>query len=130
MSFALDAIKALCAGDMLSTLLLRVRPYEKVPGSANALYSYINRIGRRLFNPKLANDDLTERYDVMMPNSYFSKSIEEKKEILDCLSQIGVDFDNPPVITKYKEFVRFAVSKGRLRSGHHQDRSYFQEQGR
>ena len=111
MSFALDAIKALCAGDMLSTLLLRVRPYEKVPGSANALYSYINRIGRRLFNPKLANDDLTERYDVMMPNSYFSKSIEEKKEILDCLSQIGVDFDNPPVITKYKEFVKFAVSK-------------------
>ena len=40
-SFLLDAIKALCAGDMVSTLLLRVRPYEKVPGSANALYSYI-----------------------------------------------------------------------------------------
>ena len=110
-SFALDAIKALCAGDMLSTLLLRVRPYEKVPGSANALYSYINRIGRKLFNPKNLSDDLTERYDVMMPNSYFSRSIEEKKEILECLSQIGVDFDNPPVITKYKEFVKFAVSK-------------------
>ena len=110
-SFALDAIKALCAGDMLSTLLLRVRPYEKVPGSANALYSYINRIGRKLFNPKNLNDDLTERYDVMMPNSYFSKSIEEKKAILECLSKIGVDFDNPPVITKYKEFVKFAVSK-------------------
>ena len=110
-SFALDAIKALCAGDMLSTLLLRVRPYEKVPGSANALYSYINRIGRKLFNPKNLSDDLTERYDVMMPNSYFSRSIEEKKEILECLSQIGVDFDNPPVITKYMEFVKFAVSK-------------------
>jgi len=110
-SFILDAIKALCAGDMLSTLLLRVRPYEKVPGSANALYSYINRIGRRLFNPKLENDDLTERYDVVMPNSYFSKSIEEKKAILDVLNKIGVDFDNPPVITKYKEFVKFAVSK-------------------
>ena len=110
-SFLLDAIKALCAGDMLSTLLLRVRPYEKVPGSANALYSYINRIGRRLFNQKLENDDLTERYDVMMPNSYFSRSIEEKKAIMDCLSQIGVDLDNPPVITKYKEFVRFAVAK-------------------
>ncbi|MBR3247873.1 MAG: 2-hydroxyacyl-CoA dehydratase [Clostridiales bacterium] len=109
-SFLLDAIKALCAGDMLSTLLLRVRPYEKVPGSANALYSYINRIGRRLFNQKLENDDLTERYDVMMPNSYFSKSIEEKKAIRECLAQIGVDFDNPPVITKYKEFVKFAVS--------------------
>ena len=77
----------------------------------NILYSYINRIGRKLFNPKNLSDDLTERYDVMMPNSYFSRSIEEKKEILECLSQIGVDFDNPPVITKYKEFVKFAVSK-------------------
>ncbi len=110
-SFLLDAVKALSAGDMLSTLLLRVRPYEKVEGSANALYSYINRIGRRLFNPKMTNDDLTERYDVMMPNSYFSKSIEQKKAIRDCLAQIGVDMDNPPVITKYKEFVKFAVAK-------------------
>ena len=110
-SFILDAVKALCAGDMLSTLLLRVRPYEKVEGSANALYSYINRIGRRLFNPKLMNDDLTERYDVVMPNSYFSKSIEQKKEIRDCLLSIGVDLDNVPVITKYKEFVKFAVAK-------------------
>ena len=110
-SFLLDAIKALCAGDMVSTLLLRVRPYEKVPGSANALYSYINRIGRKLFNPKLLNHELTEGYDIMMPNSYFSKTIEEKKAIRDCLAQIGVDFDNPPVITKYKEFVKFAVSK-------------------
>ena len=110
-SFLLDAIKALCAGDMVSTLLLRVRPYEKVPGSANALYSYINRIGRKLFNLKDVNDHLTDRYDVMMPNSYFSKTIEEKKAIRDCLAQIGVDFDNPPVITKYKEFVKFAVSK-------------------
>ena len=109
-SFILDAIKALCAGDMLSTLLLRVRPYEKVPGSANALYSYVNRVGRRLFNPKNLND-LTERYDVMMPNSYFMKSIEEKKAIRECLSSIGVDMDNPPVITKYKEFVKFAVAK-------------------
>jgi predicted nucleotide-binding protein (sugar kinase/HSP70/actin superfamily) len=110
-SFLLDAIKALCAGDMVSTLLLRVRPYEKVPGSANALYSYINRIGRRLFNQKLENDDLSERYDVMMPNSYFSRSIEEKKAIRDCLLSIGVDLDNPPVIKKYKEFVKFAVAK-------------------
>nr|MCR5329346.1 2-hydroxyacyl-CoA dehydratase [Saccharofermentans sp.] len=109
--FALDAIKALCAGDMLSTLLLRVRPYEKVEGSANALYSYINRIGKRLFNPKMVNEDLTERYDVVMPNSYFSKSIEQKKEIRECLLSIGVDLDNIPVITKYKEFVKFAVAK-------------------
>ncbi len=110
-SFILDAIKALSAGDMLSTLLLRVRPYEKVEGSANALYSYFNRIGRRLFNPKLNNEDLTERYDVVMPNSYFSKNIEQKKEIRDVLLSIGVDLDSIPVITKYKEFVKYAVSK-------------------
>jgi len=110
-SFLLDAIKALCAGDMVSTLLLRVRPYEKVPGSANALYSYINRIGRNLFNQKNLNDDLTERYDVIMPNSYFGRSIEEKKAIRECLASIGVDFDNPPEIRKYKEFVKFAVEK-------------------
>ena len=51
-SFILDAIKALCMGDMLTTMLLRTRPYEKVEGSANALYSYINQIGRKMINPK------------------------------------------------------------------------------
>ncbi|MCR4689440.1 MAG: acyl-CoA dehydratase activase-related protein [Saccharofermentans sp.] len=110
-SFILDAIKALCLGDMVTTMLLRVRPYEAVEGSANALYSYINRIGRHLLNPKSKNDNLTERYDVLMPNSYFSKSPEQKKKIRDCLAEIGVDMENPPKITKYKAFIKFAVEK-------------------
>ena len=46
-----------------------------------------------------------------MPNSYFSKNIEQKKEIRDVLLSIGVDIDSIPVITKYKEFVKYAVSK-------------------
>ena len=49
------AMHAVMYGDLFMRVVYRTRPYEKVPGSANALYSYINRIGRRLFNPKLAN---------------------------------------------------------------------------
>lgn len=109
--FLLDAVKALSLGDMLTTLLLRVRPYEKVEGSANALYSYINKIGRHMLNPKGISDDLTERYDKIMPNSYYSKSPEQKKKIRDCLADIGVDMENVPVIKKYKAFIKYAVSK-------------------
>ena len=109
--FLLDAIEALSLGDMLTTLLLRTRPYETVPGAANALYSYINRIGRKMLNPKGLSDDLTERYDVMMPNSYYSKTEEEQKAIREVLESIGVDIDNPPVIKRYKQFIRFAVEK-------------------
>ena len=109
--FLLDAIEALSLGDMLTTLLLRTRPYETVPGAANALYSYINRIGRKMLNPKGLSDDLTERYDVMMPNSYYSKTEEEQKAIREVLESIGVDIDNPPVIKRYKQFIKFAVEK-------------------
>ncbi|MDR0248173.1 MAG: 2-hydroxyacyl-CoA dehydratase [Oscillospiraceae bacterium] len=35
---ALNAIRAILIGDLLQTVLLRTRPYEAVPGSANALY--------------------------------------------------------------------------------------------
>src|SRR5574344_721260 len=110
-SFILDAIKALCMGDMLTTMLLRTRPYEKVEGSANALYSYINQIGRKMINPKSVSDDLTERYDVIMPNSYYSRTPEQKKKIRDCLADIGVDLEDIPDIRKYKAFIKFAVEK-------------------
>jgi len=106
-----NAIKALCLGDMLTTLILRVRPYEKVKGSANALYMYFNRIGRRMFNPKGYADDLTQRYDQIMPDNYWDRSAEEKKKIRDCLADIGVDLENIPVIKSYKKFVKLAVEK-------------------
>lgn len=109
--FVLNAIKAINAGDMVTTMLLRTRPYEKVQGSANALYSYINRIGRKMFNKTGFVDDLSERYDVVMPNSYYSKSPEQKKKIRDCLADIGVDMENLPVIKSYSKFIKFAVEK-------------------
>ena len=110
-SLIINAVRALCAGDMISTMLLRTRPYEKVPGSANALYMYINRIGRKLFNKTEFADDLTKRYDEIMPNNYWDKTPEEKKKIRDCLADIGVDLENIPVIKSYKKFVKFAVEK-------------------
>ncbi len=109
-SFAYTAIKALCLGDMLTTLLLRTRPYEKVTGSANALYMYINRIGRRMLNPSGKDDDLTPRYDQVMPNNYWDRPEEEKAAIKECLSGIGVDLDNIPRVRSYKKFIALAVS--------------------
>ncbi len=109
--FAIKAVKAICLGDMMTTLLLRTRPYEAVPGSANALYMYFNRIGRKLINPKGFADDLTKCYDEIMPNNYWDRSDEEKKAIKDCLMAIGVDLDNIPTIHNYKKFINMAVSK-------------------
>lgn len=109
--FAIKAVKAICLGDMMTTLLLRTRPYEAVPGSANALYMYFNRIGRKLINPKGFADDLTKCYDEIMPNNYWDRSDEEKKAIKECLMSIGVDLDNMPTIHNYKKFINLAVSK-------------------
>ncbi|MBR6880493.1 MAG: 2-hydroxyacyl-CoA dehydratase [Clostridiales bacterium] len=110
-SFLVNAIKALCIGDMVSNLLLRVRPYEKVEGSANALYMYVNRIGRKMFNKTGFADDLTERYDQIMPNNYWDRTPEEKKKIRDVLADIDVDLESIPDIRSYKKFVSFVVDK-------------------
>ncbi|MBO4604847.1 MAG: 2-hydroxyacyl-CoA dehydratase [Clostridiales bacterium] len=109
--FILNAVRSFAMGDMLSTLLLRTRPYETVPGAANALYSYFNIIGRRMINPSDRYEDLSERYDRIMPGSYYSRSPEEQKAIDRVLAGIGVDLKNPPVIKKYKQFVKLAVEK-------------------
>lgn len=109
--FAVKAVKAICLGDMLSTLILRTRPYEKVPGSANALYMYFNRIGRSLLNPKGFADDLTKCYDEIMSGNYWDRTDDEKKAIKECLMSIGVDLDNIPTVRNYKKFINLAVSK-------------------
>ena len=109
--FVSNAVKALCLGDMMTTLLLRTRPYEVVPGSANALYMYFNRIGRKMFNKTGFADDLSERYDQIMPGNYWDRSPEEKKKIRDCLADIGVDLEDIPNVRSYKKFIRLAVEK-------------------
>lgn len=104
-----DVLRSLTLGDMVTTLLLRTRPYELVSGSANALYSYINQIGRRLINKHGNFDNETKRYDEVMPNSYYSKSPEEKKKIRDVLADIGVDMENIPTVKSTKKFIKLAV---------------------
>ncbi len=106
-----DAVKGLMMGDMISTMLLRVRPYEKVPGSANALYAYLNLIGRKMINKSLFEDNISPRYDQVMPNNYWDKSPEEKKKIRDILADIDVDLENIPTIKSYRKFIKFAVEK-------------------
>ncbi|MDR1806538.1 MAG: acyl-CoA dehydratase activase-related protein [Propionibacteriaceae bacterium] len=49
LGMAHQVMRALAAGDLLQDLLLRVRPYEAVPGSAQALYERWDRIGREFF---------------------------------------------------------------------------------
>ncbi len=58
------ALQAICYGDLLSTLLLRVRPYETIPGAANALYQYWNQRGIRYFNRAGKFSDLTAEYNM------------------------------------------------------------------
>ncbi|MCQ2466038.1 MAG: 2-hydroxyacyl-CoA dehydratase [Clostridia bacterium] len=106
-----DALRGLVFGDMIATMLYRVRPYELVPGSANALYSYINQIGINLLNKSGFEGKLTERYDELMPGSYYSRTPEEKKKIRDVLADIGVDLENIPTIRSAKKFIKFAVEK-------------------
>ena len=96
---------------MITTLILRTRPYELVPGSANALYMYFNRIGRNMFNKSGFADELTERYDQIMPGNYWDRSPQEKKKIRDCLADIGVDLENIPDIKSYRKFIKLAVEK-------------------
>ncbi len=69
------AMQAICYGDMLSTLLLRVRPYEAVPGSANELYRYWNEIAIKHFNRTGRYSDLSAVYT--MPTAFRDPSTPE-----------------------------------------------------
>ncbi len=48
-NFSHQAAQALVLGDLLQTVLLRVRPYETKPHSANALYQYWDQVTREWF---------------------------------------------------------------------------------
>lgn len=109
--FALKAVQGIAMGDMLTTMLLRTRPYEKVKGSANTLYRYLNQIGIRIINKKGFADGLTKRYDQIMPNNFDTFSEEEQNEIKICLERMGVYLDNIPEIKTYGAFVKLAVEK-------------------
>lgn len=58
------AMQAICYGDLLSTLLLRVRPYETVPGAANELYQYWSARGISYFNRAARFSSLSADYNM------------------------------------------------------------------
>lgn len=72
------ALQAICYGDMLSTLLLRVRPYEAVHGSANELYRYWNETAIRHFNRSSRFSELSAVY--ALPASIKDQSTPEAAE--------------------------------------------------
>ena len=73
------ALQAIVYGDMLSTLLLRVRPYETVPGAANALYQYWNGRAITYFNREAKFSDLARVYD--MESSSKNGRTEDKDSV-------------------------------------------------
>lgn len=87
--FINSALRAICYGDMLQTLLLRVRPYEKVKGSANALYQFWNRCGRLFFNPKEKYDDLSPEYIMAEACKDAPLTDEEKAEVQELLKSLN-----------------------------------------
>ncbi|MBO4650789.1 MAG: 2-hydroxyacyl-CoA dehydratase [Clostridiales bacterium] len=86
--FINSALRAICYGDMLQTLLLRVRPYEKVKGSANALYQFWNRCGKLFFNPKEKFEDITTEYIMAEACKNAPLTDEEKKAVEDLLKEL------------------------------------------
>ena len=72
------ALQAISFGDLLTTLLLRVRPYETVPGSANALYQYWNTRAIAYFNRKSKFSGLTDEYN-MDQASRHQRTAKEKE---------------------------------------------------
>ncbi len=100
--FLNQALQAVCYGDMLSTLLLRVRPYEAERGSANALYQYWNKKGVAFFNPKNKYADLSDTYNMDESCGNDPLTPEEATRVHDALTQLGL----PDEEAKVRSFTR------------------------
>lgn len=91
------ALQAICYGDLLSTLLLRVRPYEEMNGAANELYQQWNRKGVAFFNSSSKYDFLSEEYDIShapVNSDLLEKGKEEiKNMITEFASGLKMDKD-------------------------------------
>lgn len=90
------ALQALCYGDLLSTLLLRVRPYEKIKGSANALYRKWSEKAISFFNRESRFDGLSKPYQMERTAEALlaSKSDEAQKVVSDLEHEIGFKKDS------------------------------------
>jgi len=84
-----QAAQALVLGDLLQTVLLRVRPYETKPHSANALYQYWDQVTREWF--------LNDGYSPLLEKKIAFKSLVEAiVQAFDALP-IRPDRDKPRV---------------------------------
>ncbi len=94
------ALQAICYGDMLSTLLLRVRPYEVTPGAANALYQYWNARGIAYFNRSAKFSGLSSTYNM----DKASKNIRTQEE--EEASRVGNALPDQPLDAKISRAIR------------------------
>ena len=103
-------LQALCYGDMLSTLLLRVRPYEKIPGSANALYQYWNNKAIEYFNREKKNADLSEVYDMDKASGKIRSPEEQNQASVEKVMQ-NTSFTNyvDKSIRSFKKMVNLTI---------------------
>ena len=87
MSLLHRVLQGICYGDLLSTLLLRVRPYEAVEGAANDLYREWRQRGVDFFNPHGRHSELSAPYEIdrrpterrMVPAAGQNFAADEKK---------------------------------------------------
>ena len=77
-----QCVQALVLGDLLQTVLLRVRPYESTAGSSHALYQRWSTIIREYFE-----------------NGGFSPLLERRVHYYSMIDQIVWDFDQLPLTT-------------------------------
>jgi predicted nucleotide-binding protein (sugar kinase/HSP70/actin superfamily) len=84
-------MKAIVLGDLLESALLRVRPYEAVPGSANALYREFDTQARRLLSGnKLGYSTLIRR--IVRQFDALPKATTERKLAVGIVGEILVKF--------------------------------------
>jgi predicted CoA-substrate-specific enzyme activase len=74
------AVQALVLGDLLQTVLLRTRPYEIKPQSANALYQYWDQVTREWFL-----------------NDGYSPLLTRKLSFADLIEELVRQFDELPI---------------------------------
>lgn len=97
-------LQGVCYGDLLSTMLLRVRPYEKVPGSANALYQYWNQKAVSFFNRENRFSDLSEAYNI--ENDIQVKRSDKEKEAASVVSVMNYTKEDIKAHSSVRRFRR------------------------
>ncbi|MEI8199345.1 MAG: acyl-CoA dehydratase activase-related protein [Eubacteriales bacterium] len=100
------ALQAICYGDMLSTLLLRVRPYEVTPGAANALYQYWSKRGINYFNRSAKFSELSSGYNMDKASRYIRSEEEQEASLIkNALADQDLDSKIDRAIRSFRHLV-------------------------